>query len=621
MLVIIAAVLLTYANSFSVPFLFDDDSSIKDNPSIRSLLTAWSPPAGGGHTVSGRPFLNFTLALSYALSGTAVWGYHLVNILIHAAAACVLFGLLRRTLAQPLLAGRFGRDATWLALAVAMLWALHPLQTESVTYIIQRAESLVGLMYLLTFWCFIRAAEPAAPGLWAWLAFAACLLGMASKEVMVTAPVMIALYDRIFLAGSWREVWRRRGRLHLALASTWLLLAWLVIGSAGRGGTAGLGTAMSPWSYALTQVGAVAHYLRLALWPSPLVFDYGTDLVGGWGDVWWQALLLFPLAAASLWASWRGWAVGFPGVFFFAVLAPSSSFVPVITQTMAEHRAYLALAAVVAVVGIGAHRLMGRKSLVVLALLGVACGVATVRRNGDYRTEQAIWEDVVLKRPGNVRAVTVLVGLYQKEGRDEEARAILLQAQAARPHSLEIRNNLGNAWMRAGNWAEAESCFRQALALDPAEPYTLNNLGNALLQLGRPAEAVAQFEAALHAKPDFPEPRYNLANTLAQAGRLQEAAAHYEVLLRLKPADAEARANYGDVLLELGRSAEGLVALAEAVRLQPDNAELHNNLGVALARLGRPAEALSHFRAALRLRPDFAEARQNLERATRAAGG
>ena len=174
-----------------------------------------------------------------------------------------------------------------------MLWTLHPLQTQAVTYIIQRAESLVSLMYLLTLWGFIRSVEPGASKGWGVLAWVACLLGMATKEVMVTAPVMVALYDRIFVAGSWREVWARRKWFHLSLALTWLLLAWLVVGTAGRGGTAGFGGGMSPWGYALTQVGAVAHYLRLALWPQPLVFDYGKDLVAGWSDIWWQALLLF----------------------------------------------------------------------------------------------------------------------------------------------------------------------------------------------------------------------------------------------------------------------------------------------------------------------------------------
>ena len=624
-LIVAGAAALAYHNTFSVPFIFDDKSSIAENPSIQHLLTAWSPPKGGGHTVSGRPFLNFTLALNYAVNGTQVWGYHLLNLLIHAAAGCALFGIVRRTLAKPMLAPRFGRDATWLALAVALLWTLHPMQTQAVTYIVQRAESLVSLMYLLTLWCFIRAEEPLlntqrSLARYGWLAagWVSCALGMASKEVMVSAPIVVVLYDRVFLAGSWREVWQRRGGFHLAMAATWVLLAWLVWGTAGRGGTAGLGTAMSPWGYGLTQIGAIVHYMRLALWPQPLVFDYGKSLVAGFGAVWWQTILLVPLAVGSLWAAWRGRPFGWLGVFFFTVLAPSSSFVPVVTQTLSEHRFYLALAAVVVLVVLGLYTLAGRKTLAIFPVIAVALGAATVRRNHDYRTELAIWEDTVVKRPENIRALAALGAIHQAAGRLEEARTLLQEAVRLDPESVEAQNNLGNAWMKAGNWTEAEQCFRRALALKPDEPYARNNLGNALLQLGHPAEAITEFEAALRAKPDFPEPRFNLANTLAQAGRLPEALDHYDRYLRLKPDDVEARSNYASTLEMTHRFDDAVAQLQFAVTLRPNDPELQNNLGVALAQAGKPAEAVKAFEEALRLKPDFVGAKANLERAKRA---
>ncbi|MDI1337475.1 MAG: tetratricopeptide repeat protein [Lacunisphaera sp.] len=645
---IVGGATLAYHNTFSVPFLFDDNSSIRDNPTIHSLMTAWAPPAAGGLTVSGRPFLNFTLALNHRLSGSAVWSYHLLNLLIHVAAGCTLFGVVRRTLRRlpgvgapldgargrpqgtPLQSGGVNltspvnrllqKDSFWLALAVALLWTLHPLQTEAVTYIIQRAESLVGLMYLLTLWCFIRATEPGAAKIWGPLAFVTCLLGMATKEVMVTAPVMIVLYDRVFLTNTWREVWQKRGRLHLALAATWLLLGWLVLSTGNRGGTAGLGGEVSPWAYALTQIGAVVHYLRLAVWPQPLVFDYGKALAGGWGDVWWQALILFPLVAASLWAAWRGRAAGWCGLFFFAVLAPSSSFVPVVTQTMNEHRVYLALAAIVTLAVTGLYVAWGRRSFAVFAVLAIALTAATVRRNHDYRTELALWEDTVLKRPGNARAFGALGAIHQREGRLDQALAALQEAVRVAPRSAESHNNLGNVWMKLGRWEDARRGFAQALVLKPDDPFALNNLGNALLQLGRGSEAITRFEAALRAKPDFAEPRYNLANTLAQAGRPAEAATHYEAFLHAHPHDAEARSNYGSVLQELGRAEDAITQFETAVLLRPNDARLHNNLGVALAQAGRPAEALEEFHEAVRLDPNFQEAQMNAARAARALG-
>jgi Flp pilus assembly protein TadD len=438
---------------------------------------------------------------------------------------------------------------------------------------------------------------------------------MASKEVMVSAPVMVALYDRIFVAGSWREVWTRRRGLHLALIATWIVLAWLVIGTAGRGGTAGLGTAMSPWSYGLTQIGAIVHYLRLAIWPQPLVFDYGKSLVAGWTDVWWQTLVLLPLAVGSIWAAWQGRALGWLGVFFFAVLAPSSSIVPVVTQTMSEHRMYLALAAVVTLAVMSLYVFVGRKSLAVWLVVAGVLGAATYHRNQDYRTELAIWEDTVVKQPVNIRALAALGAIHQAAGRLIEARTLLQEAVRLAPESVEAKNNLGNAWMKAGNWTEAETCFRQALALEPDEPYALNNLGNALLQQGHQAEAVTRFQEALRTKPDFPEPRFNLANTLAQTGRPMEALAYYDQYLQLKPDDVEARSNYASTLEMVRRFDEAVAQLEIAVKHRPADAEVQNNLGAALAQAGRPAEALRHFEQALRLNPDFVGARKNLERA------
>ena len=152
--------MLANAGTFSVPFLFDDSSSVLDNASIRSwptLAELMSPPANG--TTGGRPVLNLTFAVNYAISGLEPWSYHAINLLIHILAALTLFGLVRRTLLLGSLRSRWGDSATWFAAIVALIWALHPVQTQSVTYISQRAESLMGLFYLATLYCFIRGLE------------------------------------------------------------------------------------------------------------------------------------------------------------------------------------------------------------------------------------------------------------------------------------------------------------------------------------------------------------------------------------------------------------------------------------------------------------------------------
>ena len=199
-LIVLAAV-LAYRNSFGGPFIFDDELSIRQNPTIRELWPIWKPlcPPNHGEPVTGRPLLNLSFAVNYAINGLNVWGYHVANLAIHVLAALLLFGILRRTFLLPSLGNFRIPTPTCLALAIALLWAVHPLQTESVTYIVQRAESLVGLFYLLTLYCFIRGATPAEDSLWYAGAVLACLLGMASKEVMVSAPLIVLAVRSDFL--------------------------------------------------------------------------------------------------------------------------------------------------------------------------------------------------------------------------------------------------------------------------------------------------------------------------------------------------------------------------------------------------------------------------------------
>jgi Flp pilus assembly protein TadD len=621
-LLLVAAALAAYHNTFSVPFLFDDDEAIVNNPSLRQLWPPGEMLLGGqeaGMTGHGRPVVNLTLALNHAVSGTAVGSYHAVNLLIHALAGLVLFGLVRRTLrlyqwqavrhgVQPVGRGLSptsldlsGVKPDLLALLTALFWLVHPLQTESVTYIVQRAESLAGLFYLLTLYGFVRMTEEPetrnlkpegeANRFWQGISVGCCLLGMGSKEVMVTAPLLVLLYDRTFVAGSFAAAWRQRRGYYLLLASTWLPLAWLVAGTGGRGDSAGFDTTVPVGSYLLTQSAAVVHYLRLTVWPHPLVLDYGTEVVKQFSTVWWQALLLAGLALATGWALVRRPWLGFIGVWFFALLAPSSSIVPVATQTMAEHRMYLALAAPAVLAALGLFAGLGRHGRWLGALLAVALLAGTIRRNGDYASRLGIWTDTVTKIPGNARA----------------------------------RNNLAIELSAAGRTDEAEAQFREALRLEPDRTDARTNLGNELLRQGRGAEAIAEYEQVLRAKPDDVLALGNLGVALLQAGRLTEARTRYEQLLAIDPTDASAQGNLGYLLLQAGQPAEALDHYERAARLLPGDATAQLNVAVALAQAGRTREALEQCESVLRLDPGSEVARRLAEQLrtalTRGPGG
>ena len=577
---LVAAGLVAYHNSFYGPFVFDDLPAIVENASIRKLWPlgdVLAPGTHGGVTTSGRPVVNLSLAINYAVSGYAVWSYHILNLAIHLAAALALFGCVRRTLLTEALRAKFGGAALPLAWFTAAGWMLHPLQTESVTYVVQRAESLVGLWYLLTLYCFIRGSE--AGGGWRWRigAVAACALGMATKEVMVSAPIIVLLYDRTFLGGNWRAALNARGRWHLALAATWLLLIFLVVGTAGRGGTAGFGAAVSPWTYALTQCRAIVTYLGLSVWPGHLVFDYGLGTARGLAAVWPQALVVLALLAATGLGLWRRPAVGFAGAWFFALLAPSSSFVPIVTQTMAEHRMYLSLAAVSVLGVLGGYAWLGRRIFWLGGGVAIALGWATVARNTAYESDLSIWSDTAEKNPANARA----------------------------------HNNLGQALFRAGRIKDAVASYQAALRLQPNYPETHYNLGVAFAGLDAPAEAVPHYEAALKLQPEYPAAHNNFANTLVKLGRENEALQHYAEALRQDPEFAEAHGNLGNALLQMGRAEESLAKFRRARELKPESAEGNYNLGNAHAALGQMAEALDKYREAIRLRADYADAHVN----------
>lgn len=554
-----------YAPTFSVPFLFDDVPTIPDNLTLRHWATALAPPANTAAT--GRPIVNLSLAINYAMGGTRVWGYHAANLAIHVLAGFTLFGLLRRLLAQTQ-----GARALPVALGAAAIWTLHPLQTESVTYIVQRAESLMGLLYLLTIYAFVRwrqgAGQSSRAGTpWAVLSVVFCGIGMATKEVMATAPLAVLFIDRLCFARSLGEAWRRRRPYYLALCATWLPLAalvWhggifrdLISPTGARSEISGYGPGGSAWQYWATQPEAVTRYLRLAIWPHPLVFDYGTQWLSTPGHPAAPGVLLARLLApaavvavalaVTVWGLYRNTAAGLLGFCFFAVLAPTSV-IPGDRQTSADHRMYLALIPVALLAALGVHRRLGRSALpVCLALAGVL-GVVAARRNGDYSSEQAIWSDTVSKCPGNYFA----------------------------------RFNLGSVLSRVP---------------------------------GRLDDAIAQFEEGLRLRPDSAEGHVDLGNALSKApGRLEDAVGHYGEALRLKPDLVGAHIGLGNALSRLpGRLNDGVTQLEDAVRLAPGLAVGHFDLGIALARMpGRMDDAIAQYRQALRLNPDLAPAHFSL---------
>lgn len=659
------AALAAYWNTFSAPFVFDDAHAITENATIRRLWPLWTvlSPPGAGADASGRPVVNLSFAINHAISGDAPWSYHVLNLLIHIAAGCTLFGIARRTLAGRRLQDRFGRNALPLAAAIAALWLLHPLQTAAVTYVSERTESLAGLLALATLYGFIRSRAAATPRralAWFGSSWVACLLAMATKETAVVVPLLVLIYDFIFIAEGCLAELRRRWRYHAALAATWLLLAALMAGTHGRGGTAGFATGLSPLVYFQTQCRTVVHYLGLCFWPRPLVFDYGMPVVRNFSAAWPEALLLLVLATATVIALRRRAAAGFLGAWFFLTLAPSSSILPIASQTVADHRMYLASAAVVTAVVIGLHRLAGHRSLWLWPAAAVLLGGATFARNETFRTELALWQDTVAKAPHNGRAhynlgiVYSRQGLYARAVAEDEAALASDDGWAAASQLPAIHNKLGYDLEKLGRLPEAVTHYETALRAKPDYALAHLNLARALTRLDRRPEAITHYQAAIRLGAGGVDAETELAEALMHDGRFAEAVEHSRAVARRTPASAPAFNNLGYALISAGRADAAVAAYREAVRLdpryaaawvglgyalisaghpvdaidpcrravalQPNLADAHNTLGIALAQSGRLPEAVASLQQALRLNPDAADVHNNLGNALADAG-
>ncbi len=583
--------------------------------------------------MEGRPLLNLSFALNYAVSGLEVWGYHLVNLLIHVLAGLTLYGIVRRTIIRVDKSKRLGSEhAKWLALIVALLWLIHPLQTESVTYIVQRAESLVGLLYLLTLYLSIRAMDLPRAMRWQVAAIMACALGMTAKEVMVSAPLMVLLYDVMFVAGSIRLAWRERRGFYLALFSTWAVLAALLLWTgeasrdlvkalffqaSGHGDAAAAIREMNWLDYALTQFGAIAQYLRLCLWPSPLVFDYGNEVAHGFWEIVPAAILVGLLVGATLLGLWRRHWAGFVGAWFFLILAPTTSVVPLSGQTMAEHRMYLPLAGVLVLLVVGAYagwtRLRERAKrdkwlralpALLVSLIVLCLGGLTLRRNLDYQSEYSIWQDTVLKRPTSPTAHNNL-GYYTlaQKGRVDEAISLYQKALELDSNYAEAHNNLAMALLQKGQVDEAVTHSKNAMELKPGFAEATNNLGNALFQRGQVDEAIICFKNALKLKPNFALAHNNLGIAYLHMGHVDKALFYCQSAVELNSDSEEAHYNLGNALYKKGRDGEALVHYRRALELNPDYTVVHANLGVALLRMGRVEEATVHYELAIKINP------------------
>lgn len=551
--------LLVYANSLGGTFVYDDMDAIVGNAHIRQLWPIWdawkAPPLS---PLAGRPVVSLSFAFTYALGGLNPWIHHTFNIAVHLLSGFLLFKIVLTTLERTPFRERFAASsAAWLSCIIAAIWMVHPLQTESVTYLTQRTELLVGLFYLLTLYCSIRAWGPKDHHRWTAAAIACCALGMGSKEVMVSAPLVVLLYDRTFVSGSLRAAIQRHWGLYVGLAASWLVLAGITSTSP-RGAAVGFNLGIGPLDYLRTQTSVIAHYLRLSFWPHPLVLSYSDwPIARQFTDVAPQALLILLLAAGTLVALVRNSWMGFLGAWFFMILAPSSSFVPIVTEIAAERRMYLPLAAVVILVVVGGHEALRRLSrhrrpmalrtgTIAAILAGVVLAGFTVRRNFYYWSAVSLWQDNVDHRPHDAFARTELGGALLRTGEPRKAERELTEAVRLRPGYGLAHLNLGASRFMQNDLTGAREAFTEALAIDPNSEPAHTNMGLTLMKEGRTTAAIPHFREAVRLAPRRAKVHTHLGRALIEDGQLDDGIRQLEESLLIQP-DREVEAYLAQV--------------------------------------------------------------------------
>ncbi len=606
LLLVLAA---AYSNTFRVPLIFDDVDSIRDNPSIDALRTAFSPPKNSGSTVSGRPILNASFALSNFGEGDPAIGHRIVNLLIHSANTLLLFALLHSLLEHRVAAPtRRGITPGQVAVLAAGLWALHPLQTSAVTYLVQRAESLAALFYLTSLYTFARGAvHPQKKTLFFALSVLACAIGMGAKETVATAPVAILLLDRYAFAGSFLEAWRRRKGYYFALAFTWSVIVLSIVSSGLRGKTVGINDDISLFAYYQTQIYAFTQYLTLLVFPKQLIFDYGIYNAPWDAGLVIRGISLLIIGGCTLYGLIKNTLPGLLFSLFFLLLTPTT-LIPVLTQTIAEHRVYLPSACLLTGAVLLAACILDRRVFwTAFALFLTAAASLTYHRNQTYQTIESLWKDTLAKWPINDRAWFSLGHLYLNQGKNAAAREAFHHAFLRKPGSPDNLMGYGHALAALGDNDRAIAFYEEALRLVPATyrgAYeSMTNLGMLLEKKGLLEKAEQWLKKAISISPAETGAYYNLGSLLFAQRRYSEAIPALEHAVGDKRQGTSAQALHVRALLSEKQTKEALACARRYTRTTPTSTELQLALGQALAANGLAAEAIDTYNKLLALDP------------------
>lgn len=622
---LVVLVLVIYSSGMNGPFIFDDMSNIEYNPHVRLTELSFEglKKAAFESPASRRPVANVSFALNYLVHSESTFGFHLVNVLIHATAGIFLYFLIQSTLGTPALCSRYAHQK-WLAFIAALIWLVHPLQTQSVTYLVQRMNSMAAMFYVMALYFYARGRlSQIGKNRWMW--FCGCtgatLLACGSKQTAATLPFYIFFYEWYFFQDLSRTWFKRR---LLPLAGVLVLFGALALWNLGidpletiLGGYEKRD--FTPLQRVLTQFRVVIFYISLILFPHPSRLNLDRDFAVSHSIIDPLTTLMCMVAVAGLlFAAWRlapkQRLASFGILWFLGNLAIESSVIGL--EIIFDHRIYLPsmLMCLLAVVLLYPHlrpRWLGIGALVVVVCVFSAW---TYERNAVFRDQITIWGDCAAKSPNKPRPHNNLGIFLKKKGRIKEAIAHFKKALELDPEYASAYINLGAAHARLNMNQAALENFSQALQLRHQVPEAHYSMGNVLVLLGRSDEALDHYQNALKIRPDYADAHLKLADVLDAKGRQQEAISHYRETLRIDPEYVQAHNNLGVTLASQGKLEVAIGHFTKVLQMRPRDAEAHFNMGNARANQGKYEEAAAYFSKALQINPKDREAQRNLKK-------
>jgi len=634
--------LAVYSGTFSCSFHFDDQVYIVNNPFIRSLhalLSHWT-------FYPCRLVTFLSIAFNYHCSRLNVFGYHVFNLAVHLGAAFLVWWLTLLTMATPVMKEqKIARHAHLLALWAGLVFVSHPLQTEAVTYIWQRASCLAALFYLASLCCYVKARllqEAASAGVlaceaqqpaWARRVYYACaltaaVLAMFTKENAVTLPLMALLYEFSFF--KFKRGLNRR-YLYIFLMTLLIIPVTIVLTRAqqfqaiqkfseGPQGT-------SPVSYLLTQCRVVVTYIRLCFLPVCQNLDYDYSVYKSIFE--WPVLISFMfLAGIIFWAKRLFGEYRLPAFsvfWFFLALSLESSLFP-LKNVIFEHRLYLPLAGYSMFLVASVYYLCGpdgaysaffgkrsvKMMLIVLALIVGVNSILTYQRNRVWKDEITLWNDAVKKSPHKPRAYNNRGFAYYALGKTGQAIADYNQAIMLNPYLADAYVGRGSSFAAQGDLRRAMDDYNKAVQIQPDFKEAYNNRGIFYLNRGDFMKAIADLDTAVRLDPDDAKPYYNRALSHAKAGDYLEALSDYNKAVEADPDYADAYFNRGLWFAQHRYFQEALIDFNKVIQLDPGYANAYNNRGIIEATRGHLLEAGGDFSEAVEKAPRSTEAYNNL---------